>query len=352
MLGAARGAARRGFQQQARNPQQAFELLRAAAVATGGVALAALNAKAWAEEDSEAAVATEYSRRHKQTITTSWKKYTIEDITDISHNVRIFRFALKDPEQEFHIGTTCTLQVGMWDWNVETNPWVERHYTPVTPNNTKGHFDLLIKHYPDGFMTERLWKLKPGDQVKIRRQTMKLKYLPNKWESVNMIAGGVGITPMLQLIRTVAQNPEDRTKVTLLFCNRTIEDILLADELRTLQEKHPDKIQVHFMVDDAQGLDWKGLVGRTDAKVVHKLFPCPWKGKHLMCVCGPDGMLQQLAGVSGSHMSFWSHKSSIDDGMGERKGIRQPTFADANNFGPVGGVLGNLGWTREQVYCF
>ncbi len=38
--------------------------------------------------------------------------------------------------------------------------------------------------------------------------------------SVGLIAGGTGITPMLQIIKAIIKDPEDDTKVSLLFANQ------------------------------------------------------------------------------------------------------------------------------------
>ena len=37
---------------------------------------------------------------------------------------------------------------------------------------------------------------------------------------VGLIAGGTGITPMLQIIRAMIKDPEDNTQVSLLFANQ------------------------------------------------------------------------------------------------------------------------------------
>lgn len=48
----------------------------------------------------------------------------------------------------------------------------------------------------------------------------------------------IGITPMLQIIKAVLKDPEDQTKVFLLFANQTEEDILLRSELELLAKRH------------------------------------------------------------------------------------------------------------------
>jgi cytochrome-b5 reductase len=38
-------------------------------------------------------------------------------------------------------------------------------------------------------------------------------------EAVGLIAGGTGITPMYQLIKAIFKNPNDKTKVSLVYGN-------------------------------------------------------------------------------------------------------------------------------------
>ena len=56
-----------------------------------------------------------------------------------------------------------------------------------------------------------------------------------------MIAGGTGITPMLQLIRAILKDPRDKTKMWLVFANQTENDILLRTELEEVASNHPDR---------------------------------------------------------------------------------------------------------------
>lgn len=64
-----------------------------------------------------------------------------------------------------------------------------------------------------------------------------------------MLAGGSGITPMLQVIRTVFNNPEDKTQISLIYGNATEKDILFRDELDEIQRKHPNQFKVTYVVE-------------------------------------------------------------------------------------------------------
>ena len=45
---------------------------------------------------------------------------------------------------------------------------------------------------------------------------------------VGLIAGGTGITPMLQIVRAMIKDPEDTTEVSLLFANQVCVCITLS----------------------------------------------------------------------------------------------------------------------------
>ncbi|MBN3289443.1 NB5R1 reductase, partial [Polypterus senegalus] len=192
----------------------------------------------------------------------------------VNHNTRRFRFALPSPK---HI---LGLPVGKHVYlSARINgDLVVRPYTPVSSDDDLGFVDLVIKIYfknkhpsfPEGGkMSQYLESLKVGDMVDFRGPGGLLEYkgkgdfilqsdkkLPGERRSVRslgMIAGGTGITPMLQLIRAILKDPEDKTHCSLLFANQTQNDILLRDELEELQVRHPNRFKLWFTVDNAQG---------------------------------------------------------------------------------------------------
>lgn len=57
------------------------------------------------------------------------------------------------------------------------------------------------------------------------------------------MAGGSGLTPMLQVIKEIARNPADKTQASFVFANQTVDDIILKRELDEIASKH-DNITV------------------------------------------------------------------------------------------------------------
>ena len=104
-----------------------------------------------------------------------------------------------------------------------------------------------------------------------------------------MIAGGTGITPMLQLIRAIAKDPEDNTKVSLLYANQSEKDILLREELEEVAKNNPDKIKIWYTVDTAPE-GWKYSTGFVNADMISQHLHPP-SSETLVLMCGPPPMI-------------------------------------------------------------
>lgn len=114
-------------------------------------------------------------------------------------------------------------------------------------------------------MTQYLESLKIGEPIEIRGPSGRLQYLGHGQFSikklrkdppvilhakkVGLIAGGVGITPILQLVRHITKDPTDETECALLFANQTEDDILVRKELEEVVAKHPDRFKLWYTLD-------------------------------------------------------------------------------------------------------
>ena len=265
------------------------------------------------------------------------QKFPVVAIKSISPDTKIISFGLGQG-QEFHMDAAQTLQASVFCF--DTKMRISRHYTPITINGTKEKFDVMVKKYEGGFMTPRLTSLEVGQGFEWSLVPPSFVYKRGMYDNMYMIAGGVGITPMLQLIRTVLADPQDTTNMKLLFCNKTEADILLKSELDQLQLDSPGRFKVTYALDRPPA-GWTGEVGHTSGGMIMRaLTPEPKEGDRML-VCGPDKMLQSVSGNPAQVMYFWSGKNRT-----------QPTFQGVNNLGPVLGILGDLGWNTDNCWRF
>ena len=80
--------------------------------------------------------------------------------------------------------------------------YVMRSYTPISDNDATGYVDFLVKTYEAGNLSRVFNNLKIGDTMQMKGPKGRFKYLPNMTERIGMVAGGTGITPCLQILRS------------------------------------------------------------------------------------------------------------------------------------------------------
>jgi cytochrome-b5 reductase len=246
-----------------------------------------------------------------------FKKFRLREVKPYNHNSSIFVFDLASPDAKLDMPVASFVLAK----TVIDGKDVVRPYTPIDQHTT-GTLNLLVKKYEKGNMSKHIHSLKAGDQLELKGPMPKLKYTPNMKKEIGMIAGGSGITPMLQVATEVLSNPADKTKVTLVFANVTEGDILLRERLDALAAKHPN-LTIHYVLDKAPNSAWKGHVGFVDAALIKKLLPPPSKDT-LILVCGPPPM---MAAVSGDKAKDYSQ-------------------------GPIAGALAKLNYQQEHVFKF
>eukprot|EP01114_Cavostelium_apophysatum_P004840 TRINITY_DN1524_c0_g1_i2.p2 TRINITY_DN1524_c0_g1~~TRINITY_DN1524_c0_g1_i2.p2 ORF type:complete len:156 (-),score=58.32 TRINITY_DN1524_c0_g1_i2:18-485(-) len=146
-------------------------------------------------------------------------------------------------------------------------------------------------------------------------------YKANVKKEIGMIAGGTGLTPMLQVAHEILKNPEDKTKVTFVFANIEERDILLKKELDEMAKKHKN-FKVYYVLEKPPK-DWKQGKGYVSANIIKEQLPQP-SDDNLIMVCGPPPMMDAISGR------------------------KNPDFTQ----GEVSGILKDLGYTANQVRKF
>lgn len=243
---------------------------------------------------------------------------------NISHDTRRFRFGLPSPSHVMGlpVGQHVTLYApnvqgavaGEWNQRVDEEAGeaeVERKYTPVTSNAHLGYFDLVIKVYakgvkeqfPDGGkMSQYLDSLTVGvDTVDIKGPFGRVEYMGRgKFEvgkkplplktHLGFMAGGTGITPVLQVIAAVLADPKDTTQLSLIYANQSEDDILTRTQLEALAQAKPQQFKLFYTVDrPTEG--WTHGVGFITPEMIQAHLPPPAETTQIL-MCGPPPMIK------------------------------------------------------------
>lgn len=252
----------------------------------------------------------------------AFREFKVLKVTKVSHNTKLIRFEIPHGKSlGLSIGRHITVRARINNHDGEagsadTSTKVMRAYTPTSRPDQQGYFDLLVKSYEYGKLSPYLHCLRPGSAVEVRGPVGRFKYSPNRYtapQSMGLIAGGTGLTPCLQVIRCVLEGQgdkssavEDKTCFTLLFQNRTEEDILLREELDALVAKFPKRLRVIYFLSnptgsefgasqakggarsnttsDGYGTEVRGYINEQVVQSILRPERCPY-----VCVCGPSG---------------------------------------------------------------
>jgi len=254
-----------------------------------------------------------------------WKGFTelkLKSSEQVNHNVKKLTFALPDDDSITGISPITSLLT-------QHTPEggfipVFRPYTPISDNNIAGTVTFMVKKYPNGKGSGKMHSLVPGESMKFK-PLHECDYKPNQFKSMLIVAGGSGITPIFQLTRAILNNPEDKTKISLIYANNTEEDILLRQEFEELERKHPERFSKLFTVSKlSHENDGSIEQGYVTKQMITKVWPGKQAGQKVL-VSGPPPMVDAIAGAKGGF--GWTQ-------------------------GSIGGVLKELGYTKEDVHKF
>jgi cytochrome-b5 reductase len=109
-----------------------------------------------------------------------------------------------------------------------------------------------------------------------------------------MLAGGTGITPIYQILQAAAINKDTFPEFTLIFGNKTTNDIFMREEIDEVIKTAACEFTMHYLIDKEEP-GWTGLVGYVSKDMISKYFPAP-SDDTLMLICGPPVMCEKAKG--------------------------------------------------------
>lgn len=200
-------------------------------------------------------------------------------VVDESPTIRTFRVAR--PEHfAFTAGQFLTVRV-----LVDGVPHV-RCYSISSSPHTPGYLEISVKR--QGLVSGMLHAtVRPGSTLMVRPPAGKFVYPAHDDRPVVLIAGGVGITPMISMLRhAVAAEP--LRPVTLLYSARGEQELAFREELRWLERRHAHVRVIPTLTEASPG--WTGRIGRIDAAL---LADCTGIPSHaVFMICGPAEMIE------------------------------------------------------------
>lgn len=209
----------------------------------------------------------------------------------LNKTTHLFSFELPTPTS--HVGLLAGQYIAVR--TILEGEEVIRYYSPTTRNSDYGKIDLMIKIEAEKStkksMTYYLGNLQPGNTLDFKGPLGGFEYHRNTYRAVGMIAGGTGISPMMQIIRSVIAHPEDKTQLTLLYGNYFEDDILAKEEIMYYSSTR-DNVKVYMTLNNPPP-HWKGGVGFITEEMMRAQLPPPANDIKIV-LCGPPGMIKVM----------------------------------------------------------
>jgi ferredoxin-NADP reductase/DMSO/TMAO reductase YedYZ heme-binding membrane subunit len=163
---------------------------------------------------------------------------------------------------------------------------VNRSYTIASSPTRAGYCEISVKR--DGLASRHLHEtLREGDRLKVSAPAGKFVFAGHEAERVVLLAGGVGITPMMSVVRSLT----DRCwtgEIYLIFSVRKLHDIVFERELAYLQARFPN-LHVLVTLTGDPDVAWDGKRGHISRELIEGFVPNLTRGPVLMC--GPAKMM-------------------------------------------------------------
>lgn len=219
--------------------------------------------------------------------------YKLVDIQTESDDVRRFRFALGNSSTKLNLSVASCISLR---YVGDDGKDVVRPYTPINYVDDQGHFDLIVKRYANSKMGCHLFGLKKGDTIDVKGPWSSFKVAPSQFQRIGMIAGGTGITPMYQILHNILRDKSNTTRVSLLFANHTVQDILLKKELDESARSHKGMLDIHYCTTQPSNQrDY--YTGHITKEMIRETMPTP-QNKEGICifVSGPPSFMKTMCG--------------------------------------------------------
>jgi ferredoxin-NADP reductase len=196
----------------------------------------------------------------------------------------ITTFRMARPEGfDFAAGQFTSLRV-----NIDGKPVIRCYSISSAPEAT-GYLEISVKR--QGLMSGTLHAtVRPGSLLSVMPPSGGFAYPAGDDRPLALIAGGVGITPLVSMLRHAIQ-AEPTRPVTLLYSVHTHRDVAFRDELRWIARRHP---QARVVITATRGPHDAGMLsGRIDRRMIEGHVAD--LANTVFMICGPGPMIEAMA---------------------------------------------------------
>ena len=168
---------------------------------------------------------------------------------------------------------------------------LRRSYTIASSPTQRDYAEITVKHEEGGVVSGYLHhQVKEGDFLDVIAPAGSYTFTGRAANSIVLIGGGVGITPLMSVARYLIDRTWTRDIFFLYGCPSPA-DFIFREELEYLQRRHPN-FHLVATVTRVDGTDWKGPTGWITKELIAQSVPDI--ATRLVHICGPVAMMETV----------------------------------------------------------
>ena len=215
-------------------------------------------------------------------------KLTLVEAEKVTHNVKTFRFRPTHGGQipfTYLPGQFLTLHIA------PRGIPIKRSYTIASTPTWRDRIEVTVKREDQGLVSRWLHdELRIGDELEIEAPNGTFCFTGKEAASVVLIGGGVGITPMMSVVRYLTETAWSG-KVHLILGFQAPRDFIFRGEIADLESRNAN-LSVTVTMSRPGDEPWSGAVGRVDTALLASAVPdIATQRAH---VCGPPPMMDAV----------------------------------------------------------
>lgn len=223
-----------------------------------------------------------------------------------THDVKTFVFYGRTPA----VFSYTPGQFMTFEFDIDGTP-VHRCYTLSSSPARPHKISISVKRVPGGPVSNWLHdNMKVGSTVKAVGPMGVFTSAPFRDDSLLLLSGGSGVTPMMSMVRAYS-DLADPTSIVFIHSARTANDIIFGRELAEIAGDHPS-VKVGFVCESIADGDTVNHAGRLDVAVLERIAP-DFRSRRVF-TCGPPGYMaavKKMMQDCGLDMSRY-HEESFD----------------------------------------
>ncbi|MEI8609788.1 hybrid-cluster NAD(P)-dependent oxidoreductase [Enterovibrio sp. Hal110] len=218
---------------------------------------------------------------------------------------------------------------------------IQRRYTLSSTPTRPERLSISVKRIDGGLVSNWLHdNVEQGSRIVAQQPDgqFHLSDQADKRNTLLLLSGGSGVTPMMSMLRALADANEIKDVVFLHQCSSEA-DIPFADELNALAEQHKGLTVMTLLSQPSE--QWSGMTGRLDQT---HLALVPKLAQRDVFVCGPQGFMESamnvldILGVTEPqrHQEFFSTPGTSNDDVAAEVNITiEGEFIRGDNQRPI-----------------